>query len=757
MRFILFCFCLFCLYPGSKTLASQEGVPPSGLLCELLSQPELSVITNPSPKFSWVVNSGFHDDYQTAFQIIVADSRTNLQQNKDLIWDSEKVISGQSSNIQYQGGVLLPHASYWWMVRTWNRDGIISGWSKPQRFNTGDFNTERLWPGESKWVEIELENSEKLWTFENRHPVLYHEIQPAKRVQKIDLDFFDFGRAAFAVPEIKYTWKNENKRGPEDTIWVFMGERSVGDSIDREPGGGVLYRKYPLVIKQGTHREMLELPRFAPRYPHSQAMPVHMPEVIPFRYVEIQTDNPGVVIEKVTQHALYYLFDENASYFYSSDQRLNDVYNLCRYSVKANTFNGDYAASERERMLYEADAYIHQISHYAVDREYAIARYSLENLIFHATWPTEWILHTILMAYADYWQTGNSGIIEKYFSELSAKLMLELASDNYLISTRIGKQTPGFLESIHFNGSELRDIVDWPHGGMGLDETGGETDNFDFTDYNTVVNAFHYRALVLMAEMAEATGRNFEAERFNKRASKVFTAFNKAFFDQEKNIYVDGIGSNHSSLHANMFALVFGLVEEDKKPEVIAFIKLKGMACGVYGANYLLEGLFNEKETEYAIGLLTNDSDRSWINMLRVGSTMTTEAWDNKYKSNNGWSHAWSASPAHIIPRKILGIEPLIPGFGEIRIAPQPGNLQHASCKLPTIKGPVLANFSQKPGDTFSLNIEIPANTKARVILPDEFSAGKVTLDGEQINPEQMNEELFIHVGSGKHSIQIKY
>ncbi len=98
MRFILFCFCLFYLYPGSNTSASQEGVP-SGLLCELPSQPDLSIITNSLLKYSWAVNSRFNDDYQTAFQIIVADSEFNLELQKYLVWDSGHIRSGQSSNI----------------------------------------------------------------------------------------------------------------------------------------------------------------------------------------------------------------------------------------------------------------------------------------------------------------------------------------------------------------------------------------------------------------------------------------------------------------------------------------------------------------------------------------------------------------------------------------------------------------------------------------------------------------------------------
>ncbi|WP_372950332.1 alpha-L-rhamnosidase C-terminal domain-containing protein [Mariniphaga sp.] len=752
MKFIiLIFFAAFSFFPA----VTSEKNRPSELLCELLSCPELSVITNPNPTFSWIVNSQLNNDFQTAYQIILATSEKDLLEQENVFWNSEKVSSTKSSNIVYDGTPLPANSYFYWKVRTWDKNDNPSEWSIHQRFNTGDFNIKRTWPGESKWVKVELENGDTIWTFENRHPISYHSVNATKKVQLDKVLFFDFERSAFAVPEIQYKWDPADSEIQVDTIWVHLGEKAVGDSIDQKPGGGVLFRKYPFEVKPGKHTETLKLPRFVPRYPHSQAMPDHMPEVVPFRFIEIHSKNQDIKIETVTQQALYYQFDEEASYFSCSDSRLNAIYDLCRYSVKANTFNGDYAASERERMMYEADCYIHQMSHYAVDREFAIARYSLENMIFHATWPTEWIFHTILMAHADYWHTGNTKIIEKYFPELKAKLMLELASENHLISTKTGKQTPEFLKSIHFNGKELRDIVDWPHGGMGLIETNGETDNYDFAEYNTVVNAFHYKALQAMVEMAEAIGKKAEANQFKERAAKVKNTFNKTFFNAETGIYVDGIESSHSSLHANMFPLVFGLVEDFNKTKVIDFIKSKGMACGVYGANYLLEALFNENETEYGLQLLTSDSDRSWLNMLRVGSTMTTEAWDNRYKSNNGWSHAWSASPAHIIPRKIMGVEPLTPGFDKIRIAPQPGNLTEASCKVPTIKGPVMVHFINETG-LFNLDFEIPANTSARVIIPRFYSKGQIILNNKSIVAEYDNGEYFFDTESGSHNLTIQ-
>ena len=46
---------------------------------------------------------------------------------------------------------------------------------------------------------------------------------------------------------------------------------------------------------------------------------------------------------------------------------------------------------DRERIPYEADAYLNQLAHYGVDREFALARYSHEYLLANPTWPTEWL------------------------------------------------------------------------------------------------------------------------------------------------------------------------------------------------------------------------------------------------------------------------------------------------------------------------------------------------------------------------------
>jgi hypothetical protein len=391
------------------------------------------------------------------------------------------------------------------------------------------------------------------------------------------------------------------------------------------------------------------------------------------------------------------------------------------------------------------------MGHYSIDREFAIARYSTENLIYHATWPTEWISHSIFMAYADYLHTGNTDLISNYYDDLKAKTMMALETEKGLISTQTGLQTKEFLKSIHYNGGGLKDIVDWPHGNMST-IPGGETDNYDFKTYNTVVNAFYYKSLVYMTEIAKVLGKTDDMNILSTKAQNAKNAFNIQFFNKETGIYVDGIDSKHSSLHANMYALAFGLVPVEHQKSVIEFIKSRRMACGVYSSHYLLEAMFDYGQAEYAMSLITDTADRSWLNMIRVGATMTTEAWDNKYKVNNGWSHAWSAAPVHILPRKLLGIEPAEAGFGKINIRPQPAGILQAEAKIPSIRGEIEAAYTMIHGKSFGLNVTLPANTVTTVYVPVVTPHFTLIHNGKKVKYTIENGYAVVrNVGSGMH------
>jgi alpha-L-rhamnosidase len=702
--------------------------PPEGLLCELLRNPEKAVITDSIPEFSWVFPvSGIT---QNACRILVASSSSILSEGKADYWDSGKLLTSESVNLEYGGKTLIPNKSFWWKVRIWDKNERESAYSEPQQFNTSYFqNSNDEWPGKSDYVEL----SNSTWVSENRQTSTFHTIKPILFVNtKPGSWFADFGKASFATLEMSATTLSNN-----DTLEIFLGERKNHNLTVNQNSGrsNIGFEKFQLNLIKGTHNYKIEIPTHHSGAPNTQKLAPFYPEVLPFRYVEINGQGADVVVKELEQLALFYPFDDDVSSFESSDTNLNKVWELCKYTLKATPFLGVYADGNRERMPYEADSYIQQLGHYCVDREYSIARYTTNFLIFNPSWPTEWNLHIILMAWQDYMHTGNKEFLSKMYNKLKSKTLIALAREDGLISTTTGKVTQEFLNSIYKIGG-IQDIVDWPKGTpKGSEQAGnagptpeGERDSYVFTDINTVVNSFHYHALILMSKIAEVLEYKNDKIMFITNAVKVKNSLLEKLFDNKRGLFIDGEGTDHSSLHANMFPLAFNLVPSEHINTVVEFIKSRGMACSVYGAQYLLEALFIIGESDYAISLMTSESKRGWLNMLNVGSTMTTEAWDEYYKPNLTWNHAWGSAPANIIPRRLLGIEPIKEGFEKFRVAPQPGNLTDLKLKLPSIRGSILCDLSVL-NDEWIINISIPGNSEAEVCLPEIFKNVSINLE----------------------------
>ena len=553
----------------------------------------------------------------------------------------------------------------------------------------------------------------------------------------------DFGRDAFGQVEI--TVEGEVQC---DSIILHLGECVRDGRIDHNPGGTRRYLRLAVAAEKGRHTYRPTIPDDKRNTkPAAAQMPAAIGQVFPFRYVEVELSSGC----QVSRDMVHVSFNDAAAMFRCDDERLNRVWDLCKYSIKATTFTGLYVDGDRERIPYEADTYINQLGHYACDTDYDMARRTFRYLIQHPTWPTEWSLQMVDIAWNDYLWTGSDVLLREYREQLLARTLLALRNDSTgLISTTASDQTSEFLKSIGRKG-KLKDIVDWPHGKRKTDResreyiAGGEDDGYVYTDYNTVVNAWHYEAVSRLATM---TG-----DKELMAASKRLAAdFNRAFLDRERGIYRDGIGTDHCSLHANMFALCFHLVPKEYIKSVTDFVVSRGMACSVYGSQFLLDALFEGGNSEAALRLLTSDSKRSWLNMLREGSTITMEAWGNEFKSNQDWNHAWGAAPANILPFRLMGIRPTEPGWSRCEIRPQTAWLREADCRVPTIKGPVSMSI-RRTGNCYSMSVDIPAGVKADIFLPNVYN--NVYIDGKREKRFSV-EGSFIRLKqptSGRHSI----
>jgi hypothetical protein len=529
----------------------------------------------------------------------------------------------------------------------------------------------------------------------------------------------DFGRVAFGnlrlVPPA----------GARGRVTVHFGEALSAGRINRKPPGTVRYATAqvdlagPPPILAAPPPDKRNTRQVGPgekpdQYGHITPPAVLTPPawgvVLPFRWVEIEGWPGELRPEHLRrQSAFAATWDDQAAAFRASDTLYTRIWELCRYSIKATTFAGVYVDGDRERIPYEADAYLNQISHYATDRDGRMARDTYDYLMAHPTWPTEWAAHMIFMAHADWMQHGDKAWLAPRYAALKSKLLLERARADGLLTS-----SPAHLRK--------GDLVDWPP---------AERDGFVFTPVNTVVNAFHLRSLALMADLARSLGHSADADAFAARERTTRAAFQATLFDPARGVYRDGEGTDHASQHASLFPLAFGLVPGDQRSRVVTWVASRGMACSVYAAQYLLEGLFENGAADAAHALITAPGDRSWRHMLESGTTITWEAWEQKYKPNQDWNHAWGAAPANLFPRYVLGVQAITPGWARAAIRPYPGPLTSAAGKIPTPRGPIAIEWRRSPA--FSLEVTLPPGMTARVTLPAPPSSRGVLAGGQPV------------------------
>lgn len=127
------------------------------LTCEYVNDP-LGVDV-PIPRLSWILESDQRGQIQSAYQILVASSMDKLNTNTGDKWDSDKIISNQSVNINYKGTDLASGERCYWKVRCWDKNDSAGTYSNPAVFEMGLLE-ETDWEGE--WIGTDPASSAPL-------------------------------------------------------------------------------------------------------------------------------------------------------------------------------------------------------------------------------------------------------------------------------------------------------------------------------------------------------------------------------------------------------------------------------------------------------------------------------------------------------------------------------------------------------------------------------------------------------------------
>ena len=144
--------------------------------CEYRESP-LGVDTD-KPRLSWIVvatDAERRGVGQTAYQIIVAGTREQLDRDQGDLWDTGKVVSDETIQVPYGGSKLGSGQQCWWKVRTWDRHGQASPWSEPATWTMGLLDPSG---GDAKWIGSATKDGP------DRLPLLRREFNAPKPIRR---------------------------------------------------------------------------------------------------------------------------------------------------------------------------------------------------------------------------------------------------------------------------------------------------------------------------------------------------------------------------------------------------------------------------------------------------------------------------------------------------------------------------------------------------------------------------------------------
>ena len=151
--------------------------------------------------------------------------------------------------------------------------------------------------------------------------------------------------------------------------------------------------------------------------------------------------------------------------------------------------------------------------------------------------------------------------------------------------------------------------------------------------------------------------------------------------------------------YAPMFALMYGMLDEEQEKSVIANSLLGGDAPVIttpYMRFYEMDALMRAGRHEEVLSAVRD----YWGGMLDLGATSIWEQFDPTEEGNAHYAmygrpfgrslcHCWGAGPIYLCGRHLLGVRPLEAGYARYEVQPHTAGLGRISGKVPVMGGEI--------------------------------------------------------------------
>lgn len=601
---------------------------------------------------------------------------------------------------------------------------------------------------DSHWENVFVDHAvNKQMTAQKNEPIrIYQNFSPIEIKQHDGKYILDFGQnlTGWTIMKIK------GRRG--DTITIRHGEMLDDD--------GSLYTKnLAAAIQEDRYILSGDDDEFQPSFTYHG-----------FRFIEISGLNSAPTAEMIKACALSSDPPVTGA-FACSNPKLNQLWSNILWTQRNNMTSVPTDCPQRdERMGWMGDAQVFcQNSIFNMDmaafyskwikdiRDAQSVRGTYPDIAPHAYQPDlrfsnapAWADAGVIIPWRLYENYGDKELLRQHYS--SMKRYIE----------NIRRQNPGFLW--------LNDVGnqygDWLNANTiiaeGYSNTRGEVPKEVFA------TAFYANSVRLFSKIADALGKKEDAIEYRQLFDSVRQKFNDVYVDQHVRIK-----GNTQSAYA--LALNFDLLPEAKQD--LAFQHLieclkeydNRISTGFITTLMMMKELTKRGRNDIAYSLLESERFPSWIYSINQGATTIWERWDGYVKGRgfqdpgmNSFCHYSIGSVGEWIYRVLLGINPSEqdPGFKRFVIHPQPGGtITWAKGSYNSINGIISVDWKKENG-MFSLEVEIPVNTTATVVLPSTHVAA-IKMNSRKlpssipVNSDERARETSLVLGSGKYSFLV--
>jgi len=397
-----------------------------------------------------------------------------------------------------------------------------------------------------------------------------------------------------------------------------------------------------------------------------------------FRYVNIVPEG-SVSVDSVSMLYEYADIPERGS-FHCSDDLINKIYDVAKYTFQLNTREFFIDGIKRDRWIWSGDAYQSYLMNYYLFFDAPTVQRTLyalrgkDPVTSHINTIMDYSFYWFIGIYDYYLYTGDKNLISTLYPRMQS--MME-----YCLGRR---NANGFMEGLV--GDWI--FIDWA---KGLSKQGE-------ISFEQLLLA---RSLETMAICARLVNDENGQRRYQKLADDLKVNIFSVYWDQSKHALVHsrvkGARTQNVTRYANMFAIFFDYFDDSQKQEVKTHVLLNDSIQKIttpYMRFYELEALCAMGEQNYVLKEMKN----YWGGMLNLGATSFWEEYDPSKKGAEHYAmygrefrkslcHAWGASPIYLLGKYYLGVKPTSPGYSTYDIEPKLGGLNWMQGAVPTPSG----------------------------------------------------------------------